>query len=164
MAFLTVLLCFGGLLWLLVRWRKHSSKKTVQIAAEAFDGDVTGDLFDVAPIGYLEIDRDGVVQRVNRSECKLRGLAESELLGLHCAELIPELDRDRYRKQIERKMAGQTVLTPYQREHTRPDGSPVTVDVHEHLLLNSSGVVIGMRMASIDVTERKHSENAAYRN
>ncbi len=38
------------------------------------------------------------------------------------------------------------------------------MDVHEHLLLNSSGVVIGMRMASIDVTERKHSENAAYRN
>ncbi len=164
MALLTVLLCFGGLVWLFVRWRKHSSKKTVQIAAEAFDGDVTGDLFDVAPIGYLEIDREGVVRRVNRSECKLRGLAESELLGLHCAELIPALDRGRYRKQIERKMAGQTVLTPYQREHTRPDGSPVTVDVHEHLLLNSSGVVIGMRMASIDVTGRKHSENAAYRN
>ena len=164
MALLTVLLCFGGLLWLLVRWRKHSSKKTVKIAAEAFDGDVSGDLFDVAPIGYLEIDREGIVRRVNRRECRLRGLAESELLGVHCAELIPELDRDRYRKQIERKMAGQTVLTPYQREHTRPDGSPVTVDVHEHLLLNSSGVVIGMRMASIDVTERKHSENAAYRN
>jgi signal transduction histidine kinase/ActR/RegA family two-component response regulator len=40
----------------------------------------------------------------------------------------------------------------------------VTVEVHEQLLLNRHGVVIGMRMASIDVTERKHSEDAAYRN
>jgi PAS domain S-box-containing protein len=164
MALLTVLLCFAGLVWLWIRWRKHGSKKKFKIAAEAFDGDITGDLFDVAPIGYLEIDREGVVWRVNRSECKLRGLAENELLGLHCAEFIPELDRDRYRKQIQQKMAGQTVLTPYQREHARPDGGRVTVEVHEQLLRNSYGVVIGMRMASIDVTERKHSEDAAYRN
>jgi PAS domain S-box-containing protein len=164
MALLTVLLCFGGLVWLWIRWRKHGSKKKFKIAAEAFDGDITGDLFEVAPIGYLEIDREGVVWRVNRSECKLRGLAEKELLGLHCAEFIPELDRDRYRKQIQQKMAGQTVLTPYQREHARPDGGRVTVEVHEQLLRNSYGVVIGMRMASIDVTERKHSEDAAYRN
>src|SRR5579871_786872 len=31
-------------------------------------------LFDRAPIGYLEIDRQGIVQRVNRKECELRGL------------------------------------------------------------------------------------------
>ncbi len=125
---------------------------------------MAGDLFETAPIGYLEIDRQGVVRRVNRSECKLRGRAESELLGAHCADLIPEPERDRYREQIRRKLGGHTALVPYQREYTRPDGSRVTVEVHEQLLRNYAGVVIGMRMASIDVTERKQSEDAAYQN
>ncbi len=162
MALPTVLLCFAGLVWLWSRWRRHGSRKASKIAS--FDGDVAGDLFDVAPIGYLEIDREGVVRRVNRSECKLRGLTESELLGSHYSEFIPELERDRYLKQIQRKMADQTVLTPYQREYTRPGGDRVAVEVHEHLLRNHSGVVIGMRMASIDVTGRKQSEDAAYQN
>src|SRR5271169_2188399 len=107
MALLTVLVCFAGLAFLWVRWRKNGSrtgsKDKFEIAAEAFDGDVAGDLFETAPIGYLEIDRQGVVRRVNRSECKLRGLAESELLGAHSADLIPELERGRYREQIQRK-------------------------------------------------------------
>src|ERR1700685_556400 len=155
MALLTVVLFLAALVWLGVRWRKAASEKRRKTVAGAFDGDLAGDLFETAPIGYLEIDREGVVWRANRSECKLRGLAESELLGVHCAEFIPELERDRYRKQIERKMARQTVLTPYQCEYARPDGGRVTVEVHEQLLLNRHGVVIGMRMASIDVTERK---------
>jgi len=161
MGLLTVLLCFGGLVWLWIRWRRSGAFKS---AAEAFDGDVAGDLFQTAPIGYLEIDREGVVRRVNRSECKLRGHEKSELLGAHCAELIPERERSRYREQIRRKLAGQMVLVPYQREYVRPNGEVVTVEVQEHLLRNRRGLVIGLRMASIDVTARKQSENVAYQN
>jgi PAS domain S-box-containing protein len=162
MALPTVLLCLAGLVWLWIRWHKPKSKKKNKNAAGAFDGDGTEDLFETAPIGYLEIDREGVVQRVNRSECKLRGREASELLGAHCADLVPELDR--YREQLERKMRGATALVPYQREYARPEGGRVTVEVHEQLLLNRSGVVVGMRMASIDVTERKQSEVTAYQN
>src|SRR5580658_10058552 len=164
MALLTVLLCFVGLVWLWIRWRKAGSKDRLKTGAEAFDGEVAGDLFEIAPIGYLEIDRKGVVRRVNRNECKLRGRAESELLGKHCADLVPERERDRYREQIKRKMAGQTVPASYQREYVRPGGKRVIVEVHEQLLRNRAGVVVGMRMASIDVTERKQSEDAAYQN
>ena len=44
------------------------------------------------------------------------------------------------------------------------DGSKITVEVHEELLRNKDGAIAGMRMASIDVTERKNSEEAAYQN
>ncbi len=74
---------------------------------EAFDErQRRGDLFETAPIGYMEIDRNGMVRRVNRLECKLRGLEQSAMLGVHCAELIPEIDRARYREQIQRKIEG----------------------------------------------------------
>jgi len=145
-----------------IRWRR--SGDAFRNWPEGFDGDPAGDLFQTAPIGYLEIDREGVVRRVNRSECKLRGHEEEELLGAHCAEFIPERERGRFREQIRRKLAGQMVLVPYQREYVRPDGEVVAVEVQEQLLRNRRGVVIGLRMTSIDVTARKHSENAAYQN
>ncbi|HTC34201.1 MAG TPA: ATP-binding protein [Bryobacteraceae bacterium] len=164
MAVLLVLVCFAGLVWLWVRSRRRASGEPFPLAVEASDGDVSGSLFDTAPIGYLEIDRAGVVRRVNRAECKLLGRAESDLAGTHCADLIPEPERGRYREQIQRKMDGKMVLVPFQREYTQPDGKRVSVEVHEQLLRNEYGVVIGMRMASIDVTDRKHIEDTAYQN
>ncbi len=164
MAVLLVLVCFAGLVWLWVRSRRRASEEPFQSAVQASDGDVSGGLFDTAPIGYLEIDREGVVRRVNRAACKLLGRAESDLAGQHCADLLAEPERGRYREQIQRKLDGKMVLVPFQREYTRPDGERVSVEVHEQLLRNEYGVVIGMRMASIDVTDRKHIEDAAYQN
>src|SRR5262249_12964858 len=71
-------------------------------------------------------------------------------------------DRPRYREQLERRMSGQLALVPYQRKYLRPDDSMVTVEVHEHLLRNRASRVIGMRLASMDMTERKKSEDEAY--
>jgi PAS domain S-box-containing protein len=160
---LSVLLCVAGLVWVWIRWRAHTSQ-VAQAPGEAFESNGSDELFESAPIGYLEIDRDGVVRRLNRSECKLRGRAEEELAGVHCAELVPEAERDRYREQIHQKIAGKLALAPYRREHHHSDDASVTVEVHEQLLFNDSGRVIGMRMTSIDVTDRKHSEDAAYQN
>ncbi len=59
-------------------------------------------------------------------------------------------------------MCGQVALVPYQTKYLRPDGSTVTVEVHEQLLRNRASYVVGMRMAAIDITERKQSEDEAY--
>jgi len=164
MALFAALSCVAALIWMFVRMRRPAAGQEFKAAAEAFDGDIVGNLFETAPIGYLEIDREGIVRRVNRLECKLRGVEESVMLGVHCAELISEVERERYREQIQRRMEGHTALVPYQREYVHEDGRNVTVEVHEQLLRNQSGWVVGMRMASIDVTERKFSEHAAYQN
>src|SRR5579859_4942847 len=164
MALLPAVLCLAVLVWLLLRWRKAGSQQAFPVSTEAFDGDVVGGLFDTAPIGYMEIDRHGIVTRVNRSECKLRDRAESEMLGVHCADLLPEQERGRYREQIQRKIAGTMTLAPYQHEYVSENGRRVSAEVHEQLLLDSAGTVAGMRMASIDVTQRTQSEAAAYQN
>jgi len=133
------------------------------LAEEAWEGDATRNPFEIAPIGYMEVDLKGMVRRVNRMECKLRGLEESAMVGVHCAELLPEMERERCREQIQRKMEGHAALMPYQREY-RQERRKTTVEVHEELLRNQSGAISGMRMASIDITERKKSEEAAYQN
>src|SRR5579862_5778742 len=127
------MLFLAGLIWLLIRTRKRAAEPAGPISEEIFDGELAKNLFETAPIGYMEIDRKGIVQRVNRLECKLRGLEESDMLGVHCAELIPELERARYRALVQRKIEGHTALVTYQREYAHEGGRKIAVEVHEQL-------------------------------
>ena len=137
-------------------------RKPVQAAKQLAPDNKVEDLFDAAPIGYVEIDREGIVRRVNARQCKLMGLLAVQVTGKHCAELIPSIDRERYREQLTRRLAGETALLPYQREYIHRDASKTTVEIHEQLLRDQKGAVSGMRMAAIDITDRKKSEDAAY--
>ena len=85
------------------------------------------------------------------AECWMQA---ADVVGKHCADLVPEAERGRFREQILRRMS--------RREQVRPDGSKVCLEVHEQFLRTARGAVVGLRMAAIDVTERKKSENAAY--
>jgi PAS domain S-box-containing protein len=164
MALIAALLCVAAITWIIIRTQKPSVKQRFRKDQEAFDDAPSGDLFENAPIGYMEVDRQGIVRRVNRLESKLRGLDANVMLGVHCAELIPEVDRARYREQLQRKMAAQTALVVYQREYAHESGRKISVEVHEELIRNQGGKIAGLRMASIDVTERKNSEQVAYQN
>src|ERR1700722_551985 len=164
MVFTASLLCVVALAWILIRTRKPFPPRQLKAAKKAGDVETAGDLFETAPIGYMEVDRDGIVRRVNRLECKLRGLEHSALRGVHCAELIPQTESARYREQMERKLEGDAALVVYQREYEHERGRKITVEIHEELLRNRDGAIIGLRMASIEVTDRKNSEDAAYQN
>jgi two-component system sensor histidine kinase/response regulator len=135
------------------RTRAHSA----QLAGAAAQ-----DLFETAPIGYVEIDRDGTVVRANQQFAKLLGRAKPEFIGRHCQEWAPAAQRQQYTEQIARKMSGEAKLAPYQLEYERPDGSSVVLEIHEELLTGSSGQAAGMRMAAVDVTQRKKSDEQAY--
>jgi len=39
------------------------------------------ELFADAPIGYLEVDKEGTVQWANQCECALRGLKKEQIVG-----------------------------------------------------------------------------------
>jgi PAS domain S-box-containing protein len=164
MVFIAGLLCIAALIWILIRTRRPAAEHRSELPEEAFDGEAARNLFENAPIGYIEIDRKGIVRRVNRLECKLRGCDQSAILGVHCAELIPKIERERYREQIQRKIEGHTALVPHQREYPHESGRKIAVEVHEQLLTSPNGAIAGMRMASIDITGRKNSEDAAYKN
>jgi len=142
--------------------KPHKPVPPTAVRASTSDDAAVDELFEASPIGFLEIDAKGIVRRVNRKECEFRGLAPREMMGKHCTDLLPLADRQRYREQLERRMSGQVALVPYQRKYLRPDDSMVTMEVHEHLIRNRASRVVGMRLAAIDMTERKRSEDEAY--
>jgi PAS domain S-box-containing protein len=159
------LLCFIGVALVISYLRRPRKPAFPSMRQERLTDDVpTDELFETAPMGFLEIDAKGTVRRVNRRECELRGLALREMVGKRCWDLSRPAERQRHREQIQRRLTGQVALLPYQRKYLRPDRTQVTVEVHEQLLRNRGGQVVGMRLAAVDMTESKKTEDEAYEN
>jgi PAS domain S-box-containing protein len=52
------------------------------------------DLFDNAPVGYHEVDKDGRYVRVNRTEASMLGYEPEEMVGRYAWDFVVEGDRD----------------------------------------------------------------------
>ncbi len=117
-------------------------------------------LFDDGPVAYHEIDREGIVRRVNQAECKLLGFEPGEILGRPVWELVAPEEREISREAVQRKMAGEQLLVPFTRRYVRRDGICLTLEIHETPLRDSSGNTIGIRSALLDITDRMRAEEA----
>jgi len=142
---------------LALAWSSHR-RAVIGAQLESFDElKATSASFDAvyndAPIGYQDIDNDGIIIRVNTKECSLRGLREDEMIGRRSWELYPEPHQKRIREEVRKKLSGEASLVPIQRNVLRPDGRLLTLEVHECLLRDHQGKVLGMRSASVDMTE-----------
>ena len=70
------------------------------------------ELFDCAPVAYHELDMDGVVRRVNRTECALLGYEAGEMLGRPAWEFIAVTEREAAREMFRRRLSGEQHLEP----------------------------------------------------
>ncbi len=121
------------------------------------------DLFDQAPIAYHEIDRNGVVQRVNQAECALLGLEPSEILGRSVWDLQAPDQRELSRQETRRKISEKQSVSPFQRTYVSKDGGVHTMEIHERLIREETGEAVGIRSAMIDITKRVEAENESER-
>ena len=119
------------------------------------------DLFDNAPVAYHELDRDGVIRRVNGAECALLGYVAGDMLGRPIWEFVAEADRDASREATRRKLSGKQTLEPVQRRYVRRDGGELWLDIRDTLLRSETGEIAGIQSVLLDITERKRTE--AYR-
>jgi PAS domain S-box-containing protein len=120
-------------------------------------------LFEEAPIAYHEIDTDGVIRDVNRAECHLLGYAPDELIGHHVWEFVAADHRQAARYAIARKISREQQLSVVTREYRRCDGSYIWLEIHERLIENAEGEVVGIRSALLDITERRRFDTEIQR-
>jgi PAS domain S-box-containing protein len=114
-------------------------------------------LFDEAPIGYHEVDSEGRITRVNRTESEMLGYTVEEMLGQPAWNFIVEEEESR--KAVAAKLAG--VVLPFkglERTYRRKDGTTFPVSIEDLLLRDSEGRTIGIRSTVQDITERKRAE------
>ena len=121
------------------------------------------DLFEEAPVAYHEIDRQGIIRRVNRAECELLGFAPAEMLNSHVSDFVSAEEREASQEAVRRKLAGELPLESFRRVYTRRDGAQLVVEVHENYIRDESGLVTGIRSALLDITKRKRAEEESLR-
>ncbi len=117
-------------------------------------------LFDEAPFGYHEIDTQGIITAVNRTESELLGYVGTELLGQHVSVLVDPEDQQALTAEVEAKLAGKLPLVPFERRYRRQDGKSLTLAVQERLRVDDQRRVLGLRSTLQDITESKQMEAA----
>jgi PAS domain S-box-containing protein len=123
------------------------------------NGEKLKELFEYAPVGYHEIDDFGNISAVNQTELKMLGYSYSEMIGWPVWEF--NSDREESRKRVLGKLDGH--LPPnknYEIFFTRRDGTLFPALIDEVILRDEHGVITGIRTTILDITERKHVEEA----
>jgi PAS domain S-box-containing protein len=118
------------------------------------------DLFERAPIAYHELDRDGIVLRVNQAECKLLGVDAESMVGRSILEFMAPEERPQGEAIMRRRLAGEAARAPFLRSFVRPDDSRVIAEIHSEIIRDQQGEVSGVRAALLDMTENRKAEQA----
>lgn len=114
-------------------------------------------LYDEAPVGYHEIDRDGRIVSVNRTELDLLGYTLEEMVGRPVWEFVA--DPAESKRAVMEKLSGS--LPPsraFERTYRRKNGSLIPVLIEDRLLRNEEGGIVGIRSTIQDITLRKQAE------
>jgi PAS domain S-box-containing protein len=115
-------------------------------------------LFDIAPVGFHELDTDGRIVRINQTELKMLGYSAEELLGQFIWKISAEEETSR--RTVLAKLAGEMPPAEgFERLFRRKDGSTFPVLISDRLLKREDGAIIGIHGAVQDITERKHAED-----
>jgi PAS domain S-box-containing protein len=147
------------------QWECKLLEEAVRLARIAMEGARTQEalrkseerfrsLFEDAPVPYHEIDREGIIRRVNRSECELLGYGPEEILGRHAWEFVAG-SRHKSRQRFAAKLNGDTPLRPVMVQYQCRDGRLIEAEIHENLILDAAGNVGGIRTAMLDITEKR---------
>ena len=116
------------------------------------------ELYDEAPVGYLECDTDGRITRINRTALKMLGYAEEEMLGRPPWEFI--LEQDASRQALADKLAGSQPLRSYERTWRRRDGALLPALMEDLILRDDDNIITGIRATLQDITAHKKAEEA----
>jgi two-component system, sensor histidine kinase and response regulator len=108
------------------------------------------DLFDDAPIAYHELDTEGRITRVNKTELRLLGYKRGEMERRPVWEFVVEQDM---RSSLAAKLAGRMPLDEgYQCTFRKKDGTLVPTLVTERLMTDAAGEVVGLRCTMQDIS------------
>src|SRR6185436_16265221 len=113
-------------------------------------------LFYDAPVGYHELDSNGLITRINQAELAILGYREEEMVGRHAAEFTG--NQKASREKVAELLAGKIPDGAYERTFVRKDGSSVSVLLEHGLIKNSDAEIVGVRTTVQDLTSRKKIE------
>ncbi len=119
--------------------------------------DKYADLYDFAPVGYFTMDKNGLLLEVNLTGADLLGVNRSNLLKQPISRFIARDSQDEFylhRRQVFETGTKQTC----ELELVQEDGPTFYAQLESIARVDSKGDYSQLRMAIVDITERKQVE------
>ncbi len=116
------------------------------------------DLYDFAPVGYITLNHEGMIDEINLTGAALLGVERSKLPRRRFASFVATEDRDRWHRHFMNVLTRDDTLTcelPLQHD----DGSRFFARL-DCLCLKKDGKESVVRIVLADVTARKQAEEA----
>ena len=119
-------------------------------------------LYDEAPVGYHEYNREARITSVNRRDLEILGYTAEEMIGQYIWNF--NVEGESVRDQVLEKLAGtRPPGRSLERIYKRKDGTTFPVLIEDRLILDDKGAIQGIRCIIQDITERKKTEEALKR-
>ncbi len=115
------------------------------------------DLFEEAPVGYMEYDTEGLITRVNRRELEMFGYTEEEMVSK------PVWYFDREKEEAEKltkaKLVGDGEPSKnLKRTYKRKDGTTIPILIEDVVLRDRTNHIVGIRSIIQDITDLERAE------
>jgi two-component system, sensor histidine kinase and response regulator len=110
------------------------------------------DLFDLAPVAYHELDRQGRIIRVNLTEQRMLGYTADEMAGRNAWDFIVEKSAE---QAVVQRLSGEPSLQPFERTFMRKNGTLIQMLVEDRIIYDAEGSIVGIRSTLRDITEQK---------
>ena len=118
-------------------------------------------LLQVAPLGIHECDTEGRITFVNPSQEAITGYTADELVGTYVWDRIaPGPEKDSLPAYFKHLVSEQPAPTPFFAKNIRKSGEVFDVRVDWNYIRNAQGQVVAVSSIAINVTDRKHAEEA----
>jgi PAS domain S-box-containing protein len=155
---------FFGFIWYRLRAREYRLQCEIAHEKNRVQEELKGsenrfrELFEDAPVGYHELDSEGRIVRINRTELAMLGYTQEEMAGEYIWKFINDGEVSRH--AVLAKLSGKTPppADGYERTFHRKDGTSFSVLVKDMLLKDSYDQITGIRSTIQDVNEQKQAE------
>lgn len=117
-------------------------------------------LYDEAPFGYHEIDTEGTILIVNRTECEMLGYTREEMIGRPIFDFLIPSQREESRRAVAARVRGERADMGVERVYRTKDGREIPVYIENRLTYDDRGRVVAIRSTVQDISARKQAEAA----
>ena len=117
-------------------------------------------LYDEAPVGYHEVDTQGRIVNINRTECEILGYPRAEFIGRSYFDFLADEIREAAWAAFPDKINERRPLTRFERTVVTRDGRRLVIAIEERYQRDDEGRVIGLLSTVRDITDQKRAGEA----
>ena len=116
-------------------------------------------LYDMSPIAYFMLNRQGVIEQINQAAEELLGCDGSDILGRALSDFLPEADSDYDPgKELIREVLRGKNVSGIEIQMKRPDDRVIWANVSSRSLTSGAEKPTEIGLMAFDVTQRRMSE------